>query len=49
MGAANLRALESQNIVALCDVDPDYAAATLKRYPQARVWTDYREMLEKQK
>ena len=31
MGAANLQALESQNIVALCDVDPDYAAATLKR------------------
>ncbi|HRZ54042.1 MAG TPA: Gfo/Idh/MocA family oxidoreductase [Candidatus Paceibacterota bacterium] len=49
MGAANLQALESQNIVALCDVDPDYAAATLKRYPQARVWTDYREMLAKQK
>jgi len=49
MGAANLRALESQNIVALCDVDLDFANPTLKRYPKARVWTDYREMLEQQK
>ena len=49
MGAANLRALESQNIVALCDVDLDFANPTLKRYPKARVWTDYRKMLEQQK
>ena len=26
MGPANLRNLESENIVALCDVDPNYAA-----------------------
>src|ERR1035441_4926219 len=49
MGAANLANLEGQNIVALCDVDQDYAAKTFKKYPKARVWTDYREMLEKQK
>ena len=49
MGGGNLRNLEQENIVALCDVDPDYAAATIKRYPNAKVWTDYREMLEKQK
>ncbi|HNQ90670.1 MAG TPA: Gfo/Idh/MocA family oxidoreductase, partial [Verrucomicrobiota bacterium] len=49
MGAANLEALASQNIVALCDVDPDYASPTLKKYPQARVWADYRQMLEQQK
>lgn len=49
MGAGNLQALESQNIVALCDVDPEYASATIKRFPKARVWTDYREMLEQQK
>jgi predicted dehydrogenase len=48
MGAANLKALESQNIVALCDVDPTYAAPTFKRYPSARVWTDYRRMLDQQ-
>jgi predicted dehydrogenase len=49
MGATNLRALESEKIVALCDVDPEYAAKTIQRYPKAKVWTDYREMLEKQK
>jgi predicted dehydrogenase len=48
-GAADLRAVEAENIVALCDVDLDYAAKTIQRYPQAKVYTDYREMLEKQK
>jgi len=49
MGANNLVNLESQNIVALCDVDLNYAAKTIVKYPGAKVWTDYREMLEKQK
>ena len=49
MGASNLRELEAENIVALCDVDPNYAAETIKRYPDARFYTDYRVMLEKQK
>lgn len=49
MGGANLRGCERENIVALCDVDHDYAARTFKRYPKAKVYTDYRVMLEKQK
>ena len=49
MGAGNLRNLEAENIVALCDVDPAYAAGTVKRYPGAKFYTDYREMLQKQK
>jgi len=49
MGAANLQALESQNIVALCDVDHENAAHTFAKYPNAKLYTDYREMLEKQK
>ena len=49
MGAANLRELESENIVALCDVDLNYAAGTIQRYPGAKVFTDYRVMLEKEK
>jgi predicted dehydrogenase len=49
MGGANLRALVSQNIVALCDVDHDYAAHSFKEYPNAKLYTDYREMLDKQK
>ena len=49
MGGANLQALKSQNIVALCDVDHEYAAHTFKEYPNAKLYTDYREMLDKQK
>jgi predicted dehydrogenase len=49
MGASNLANLRGQNIVALCDVDHNYAATTFKKYPKARVWSDYREMLEQQK
>lgn len=49
MGRSNLRQLESENIVALCDVDHNYAAGTFKRYPKAKVYTDFRKMLDKQK
>lgn len=49
MGAGNLANLESENIVALCDVDSNYAANTIKKYPKARFFVDYREMLDKQK
>jgi len=49
MGKSNLRQLESENIVALCDVDHKYAAGTFKRYPKAKVYTDFRKMLDKQK
>ena len=49
MGAANLKACANENIVALCDVDRDYAAKTFALYPKATVYTDYREMLDKQK
>ena len=35
MGAANLKACEGENIVALCDVDRDYAAKTIALYPKA--------------
>ncbi len=48
MGGGNLRAMETENIVALCDVDPTYAAETIKRYPNAKLYSDYREMLAKQ-
>jgi 3-oxoacyl-(acyl-carrier-protein) synthase len=36
MGGVNLRNLESENIVALCDVDPSCAAKTIERYPKAK-------------
>jgi predicted dehydrogenase len=49
MGAGYVRECESQNIVALCDVDHAFAAPTFARYPSAKTYRDYREMLEKQK
>ncbi len=49
MGRSNLKQCAAENIVALCDVDQEYAAKTFKEYPAARVYRDYREMLEKEK
>src|SRR5512143_2977713 len=49
MGAVNLKACEGENIVALCDVDPAYAAKTVALYPQAKLYKDYRVMLDKEK
>ena len=49
MGPANLRNLESESIVALCDIDPQHAARIVQRYSSAKFYTDYREMLDKQK
>ncbi|MCJ7777960.1 MAG: Gfo/Idh/MocA family oxidoreductase [Sedimentisphaerales bacterium] len=49
MGGNNLKACEGENIVALCDVDDNYAAEVYKRYPNARKWRDFRKMLDEQK
>ncbi len=49
MGAAYLKGCDTENIVALCDVDRDYAARTFALYPKAKVYSDYRELLEKEK
>ena len=48
-GGEDLAHMESENIVALCDVDKNYAAHTFKRYPKAKQFTDYRVMLEEMK
>ncbi|NQV35039.1 MAG: Gfo/Idh/MocA family oxidoreductase, partial [Phycisphaeraceae bacterium] len=44
-GADDLRGMETENIVALCDVDWDYAEKTFNRYPGAKRYRDYRTML----
>jgi len=49
IGALNLRNVETENIVALCDIDDKFAAKTYNRYPQAKTYRDYRIMLEKQR
>ncbi len=49
MGANNLKACSGENIVALCDVDSKYAAGTFAAHPNAKVYRDFREMLDQQK
>jgi predicted dehydrogenase len=46
---SDLRGCESQNIVALCDVDWQRAAPSFARYPKARTYKDFRVMLEQEK
>jgi predicted dehydrogenase len=49
MGAGYVRECESENVVALCDVDEAFAGQTFARYPNAKTYRDFREMLEKEK
>jgi len=44
-GADDLRGVEKEAIVALCDVDWQRAAETFDRYPSARRYRDFRELL----
>jgi predicted dehydrogenase len=48
-GRADLEQVADENIVALCDVDWDYAGPTFKKYPTARRYKDFRQMLDKEK
>ena len=45
-GAACIRGVESENIVALADVDDKRAADTYERYPKAKRYRDFRSMLD---
>ncbi len=49
MGFSNLKTIESQTIVALCDVDHNYAGKVFDRYPNAKRYKDHRKMLASQK
>ena len=46
-GQAVLSECETENIVALCDVDPQYASETFETYPNAEIFTDYRRMFDR--
>ena len=49
MGSDDIKSCETENIVALCDVDSRMPAVTFGRYPDAARYTDYRRMLDKEK
>lgn len=45
-GGADIQGVKNENLVALCDVDWDRAAPTLKQFPKAKRYHDFRRMLE---
>ena len=47
-GHEDLLSVSSENIVALCDVDDKRAAPTYERFPKAKRYHDFREMLDKE-
>lgn len=51
MGKSNLARISDagHRITALCDVDRAYVAPVVAKYPQAVFFTDYRELLDRQK
>jgi len=47
-GASDINACENENVVALCDVDADRAKGTFKKFPNAKIYKDFRRMLDKE-
>lgn len=46
-GAANLAGVAHENVVALCDVDPDNAKKARELFPKAAFFTDCRQLFDK--
>jgi len=49
MGSGDIRSCSSENIVALCDVDRHALERNARQFPNAKLHTDFRKMLETQK
>ena len=45
-GGEDLKGVQSQNIVALCDIDSNNLSAAAKRFPEAKTYSDFRWMLD---
>ena len=48
MGDAGRAPIHLANIYALCDVDSEYAGYMFAGYPKAKIYSDWREMLDKE-
>jgi hypothetical protein len=48
VGADYVAGCKSEEIVALCDVDHEFAGPVFKRYPRARLYKDFRQMFDKE-
>ncbi|MBN1420869.1 MAG: Gfo/Idh/MocA family oxidoreductase [Planctomycetes bacterium] len=49
MGSGDIRRVPTENIVAVCDVDGNQAAAAARHVPHARIYSDFRMLLDDQK
>jgi predicted dehydrogenase len=47
-GSVNIGNMKSENIVALCDIDWQYAKGCFDAYPQAKRYVDFRKMLDEE-
>ncbi len=47
-GQSDIECCSSEEIVAICDADQNRAAGSLKKFPTAKFYFDWREMLEKE-
>ncbi|MBN2138328.1 MAG: Gfo/Idh/MocA family oxidoreductase [Sedimentisphaerales bacterium] len=47
-GANDVGSVSSENIYALCDIDENFLNTTAKKYPAAKKYRDFREMLDKE-
>lgn len=45
-GEANTNQVLSENIVALCDIDTTYLGKASEQFPQAKIYRDWRELLD---
>jgi predicted dehydrogenase len=45
-GEAHFRAISSENVVALCDVNEEHLAFAAKKFPNAKQYTDWRQCLD---
>jgi len=45
-GGANLEKVKSENIVALCDIDARFLGEASERFPKAKTYKDWRELLD---
>ncbi|MEQ8767334.1 MAG: Gfo/Idh/MocA family oxidoreductase [Planctomycetota bacterium] len=45
-GRDNLAGVRDENIVALCDIDDNYLAAAHEQFPKAKVFNDFRKLLD---
>lgn len=48
MGRRYLEGCKTERIVALCDVDHNFAAPVFRKYPEAKVYRDFREMFDRE-